>query len=149
VTTDVQPESARSLDSSIHPHCVVCGRKNPRGLNLHFSLTDDASAKGSFFCSKALEGYPDRVHGGVIASVLDGAMTNCLFLHGLTGVTVELNIRYKRPVDTDRIATVRGWIERSSSLLHILKAELVQGNEVKATASGKFMNLSDSPKSGR
>lgn len=124
-----------------HSNCVVCGRKNPSGLKMRFTLSADASVRSAFYCSKALEGYPGRLHGGVIASVLDGAMTHYLFRRHHTGVTVELNIRYKHPVETDKMATVRSWVDRSSSLLHILKAEIVQGNEVKAAAVGKFMDL--------
>jgi acyl-coenzyme A thioesterase PaaI-like protein len=75
----------------------------------------------------------------VIASLLDGTMTNCLFLHGHTAVTVELKIRYSQAVETDKSAAVRSRIVRSTLGLHLLEAELIQGGEVKVTASAKFM----------
>jgi acyl-coenzyme A thioesterase PaaI-like protein len=123
-----------------HPNCVVCGRENPQGFHMRFTPTEDGSVVCRFDCSRTLEGYPKQLHGGVIASLLDGAMTHCLFLQGYTGVTVELKIRYRHPVKTDRTAIVRGWMERNSSRLHLLKAEVIQDGAVKVTASGKFMN---------
>lgn len=137
VTTNTDMESAYTS----HSNCIVCGSENPRGLHLKFLPMDDASVESSFFCSHFLEGYAGRLHGGVIASVLDSAMTHCLFLNGYAGVTVELNVRYKLPVITQQMATVRGWLERTSSLLYLLKAEILQNSQVKATAMGKFMNL--------
>ena len=38
---------------------------------------------------------------------------------------------------TDQAATVRAWIDQSSPPFYLLKAEVVQAEQVKATASGK------------
>ncbi|MFH1999293.1 MAG: hotdog domain-containing protein, partial [Planctomycetota bacterium] len=92
-TDDPETGDACALARRTHPNCVVCGRENPKGFHLHFSLQKDGSVEGHFYCSKNLEGYPEQLHGGVIASLLDGAMTHCLFLHGYTAVTVELSIK--------------------------------------------------------
>jgi acyl-coenzyme A thioesterase PaaI-like protein len=35
------------------------------------------------------------LHGGVISSILDGTMTNCLFAHGTVAVTAELRVRFR------------------------------------------------------
>jgi acyl-coenzyme A thioesterase PaaI-like protein len=79
------------------------------------------------------------LHGGVITSLLDGAMTNYMFAHGIPAITAELTVRFRHPVVTNQVAIVRARIERSSPPLHLLKAEVVQGEQLKATASGKFM----------
>jgi uncharacterized protein (TIGR00369 family) len=128
-----------------HAHCVVCGQENPRGFHMRFIRGRDGSVESRFDCARALEGYPRQLHGGVIASLLDGAMTNCLFMHGRTAVTAEMNVRYHHPVQTDRTAFIRGWIEQTSPRLHLLKAEVVQDGVVRATASGKFMNRPGNP----
>lgn len=129
-----------NLAMRTHSSCIVCGRENPQGFHLRFALTKDGSAVCRFDCSKTLEGYPKQLHGGVIALLLDGAMTNCLFLHGYTAVTAELRVRYSRPVETDKQAIVRGWIEQASPRLYHVKSEMVQEGKVKVTASAKFMN---------
>ena len=55
-------------------------------------------------------------------------------------VTGELNVRFVRPVITNRTATVRAWIDKSSPPYHVLKAHMIQGQQVKAWAIGKFVN---------
>lgn len=79
------------------------------------------------------------LHGGVIASLLDGTMTNCLFAHGCAAMTGELNVCYREPVVIGEEMRIRAWITRSLSPLFMLAAELKQGDCVKATATAKFM----------
>ena len=131
------------MPPQMHTNCVVCGPANKRGLGLEFSLSQDGAVEAVFDCDEVFQGYEHVLHGGVVSSLLDGAMTNCLFAQGCCAVTAELNVRFRHPVVTGRDATVRAWVERSTAPLHILKAEVVQEGQVKATASGKFM---DQPK---
>jgi acyl-coenzyme A thioesterase PaaI-like protein len=105
-----------------------------------FALAPDRSVQASFDCDESFEGYPGIVNGGTVSSLLDGAMANCLFLHGKVAVTGELNVRFVRPVITNRRAQVRAWIARPSPPYHVLKAQVIQGQQVKAWAIGKFVN---------
>jgi acyl-coenzyme A thioesterase PaaI-like protein len=127
------------LRRQMHQHCVVCGSSNGLGLQLDFVAQPDGSVAALLGCPGFLEGYPDTLHGGVIAAMLDGAMTNCLFAHGRVAVTGELSIRFRRPVLTNHPATVRAWIKESFLGLYVVAAELRQENEVMARATGKFM----------
>ena len=102
-------------------------------------MLDDGSVSASFDCGKEFAGYDGCIHGGVIALLLDGGMTNCLFAHGHVAMTAKLNVRYCHLVSTEEPATVRAWIERSRALLHVLRAEVIQAGITKATATGKFM----------
>jgi len=122
-----------------HAACVVCSPANMQGLGLVFVPMSDGSVEATFGCKRFYEGYPDMVHGGVVSSILDGAMTNCMFAQGHNAVTAELRVRFLEPVEIGVVATVRAWLQQSSSLLHILRAEVVQNQQVKATAVGKFM----------
>lgn len=129
----------RQMRAQAHSNCVVCSRSNGRSLQLKFAASDDGHVQASFDCDQAFEGYAGMLHGGVIASLVDGAMTHCMFAHGTPAVTAELTVRFRHPVVVGTAATVRAWIDRSLSPLHVLKAEVVQGMQVKATAAGKFM----------
>jgi len=140
VTTDSSQARLERTRELAHPNCVVCGPSSANGLSVDFEVLPDGSVEGRFRCGEAFEGYPDYLHGGVIASLLDGAMTNCLFAHGHTALTGELSVRYRHLIATSLPVTVRGWIERSSSRLHVLRARVVQAGQVKATATGKFMD---------
>jgi uncharacterized protein (TIGR00369 family) len=122
-----------------HPDCVVCGSRNARGLQLAFTRQADGSVSASFACDPAWTGYSGCLHGGVIAALLDGASTNCLFAHGHAALTAELIVRYREPVATGRPAVVRARLVESTRHLHYLQAELEQDGRVKATAKARFI----------
>ena len=128
-----------TVRSQVHHDCVVCSPSHVRGLCVKFTACADGSVQASFDCDSAFEGYKGVLHGGVIASLLDGAMTNCLFAHGRSALTGELNVRFRHPVVTNTSATVRAAIEWSEPPLFVLKAEVLQNGQVKATSTGKFM----------
>lgn len=138
--TKPEDASLTALRSQSHPQCVVCGRANGHGLGLEFRLVEDGVVEASFACAPAFEGYPATLHGGVISTLLDGAMTNCLFAHGRAAVTAELTVRFRHPVAIGQPVTVRAWIESSLSPLYHLAGELLQAGQVMATAKGKFMD---------
>ena len=129
----------QSIQTEAHPFCMVCSRSNPLGLGLKFVCEEDGSVSTTFTGHPALEGFKGVLHGGVIASLLDGAMTNCLFAHGCAAMTGELNVRYREPVVIGEEMLIRAWIKRFLSPLHLVAAELNQGNRVKAAGTAKFV----------
>jgi acyl-coenzyme A thioesterase PaaI-like protein len=86
-----------------------------------------------------LEGYPGTVHGGVVATLLDSAMTQCLFARNCKAHTARLEIRYRHPVMIGERSLLRAWVERSHSRLHLLRAELRQRDRVAAEAHATFI----------
>jgi len=140
VTTESLAMKSRKIQEQAHSNCIVCGSTNDRCLGLDFIQLEDGSVQAFFDCEKVYAGYQNLMHGGVIALLLDGAMTNCMFAHGCLAVTAELNVRFRHPVLTGRKAIVRAWIDQSSPPLYVLKAELIQDEQVKATTTGKFMD---------
>ncbi len=139
MTTDSTLVTLPDIRKQAHPNCIVCGPENRSGLNLDFDLLDNGMVQTSFRCEAFYQGFPGMLHGGVISALLDGAMTNCLFAHGRTGFTGELRVRFRYPVATGQDSLVRAWIEKSSPPFHVLKAELIQDQQIKARATGKFM----------
>ena len=83
------------------------------------------------------------MHGGVMSSILDGAMGNCMFARGQAAVTAGMTTRFRHPVVTGREATVSARITRVSHPLYLLEAKIIQDGKVKATANGKYY---DQPK---
>ena len=132
-----------NIRNRVHPKCVVCSSANTKGLHLHFDVADDGSVKADFQCDEAFEGYPGVLHGGVISSILDGAMGNCMFACGQAAVTVEMTTRFRHPVTTCNQATVSARIIGASHSLYLLEAEIAQDGEIKATAKGKFYDKPD------
>ena len=137
--SESNPARLDALRGRAHPRCVVCGGGNPMGLGLRFTVAEDGGVESTFTGSACFEGYTGRLHGGLIAALLDGAMTNCLFAHGCEAVTAELTVRYRHPVAPAARLTVRAWLTESREPLHLLRAELRQDEQVKAIALGKFL----------
>lgn len=122
-----------------HPFCFVCSGSNPMGLALRYEPHADGSVSARYLGHSALEGYTGLLHGGVIAAMLDGAMTNCLFARNIQALTAELQVRYHQPVPAAEEVQLRAWLESAAHGLYQLQAELTQGSVVKASATGKFM----------
>ncbi len=133
----IKPVSPAMVDMC-HPACVVCGTRNATGLGLRFVECGDEAVTATFACPQRYQGYPDRLHGGVIAMLLDAAMTHCLFAKGIQAVTARLDLRYRHPVQVDREAVVRAQLVNRYPPLYTLKAELVQEDVVCASAEAKF-----------
>jgi acyl-coenzyme A thioesterase PaaI-like protein len=140
VTTNQDNESVFSIAHPAHARCVLCGQQNPSGLNLVFHKIAHGRVVARFSGNGCCEGYRGMMHGGIIAMLLDGAMTNCLFAHGRAGVTAKMEVVFRHPVRTDTPVTLRAWIERDRHPVYRLEAELLQDDQVKATAKAVFMD---------
>jgi len=86
-----------------------------------------------------LQGYEDILHGGVIAGLLDAAMTHCLFHQGVQALTGELQIRFLQPVPCEALLELRAWLVIARPPLYHVAAEAIYGQNVMATAEAKFM----------
>ena len=121
-----------------HPHCVVCWDRHPFGLKVDFRVTGEHTVEGSFGCGKFYEGYENVVHGGIVSTLLDGAMASCILAKGLEAYTVDLRVRYRNAVETGVPATIRGEWLRGEGPVHLLHATLEQNGKVRASARAKF-----------
>jgi uncharacterized protein (TIGR00369 family) len=124
-----------------HPRCFVARDERDCGLGVRFHARPDGSVEATVGCPESWEGYPGLVHGGIIASLLDGAMTNALFARGTAAVTAEVKIRYWHPLPLGRSASVVGLVAQCEPPLYIVEARITCGDTVHATCSGKFMRL--------
>ncbi|MEE8291291.1 MAG: PaaI family thioesterase [Candidatus Tectomicrobia bacterium] len=109
--------------------CFVCGTRNPMGLQLTFRLdTDTGVVRSEFVPQRNHQGYDGVVHGGILASLMDDAMANCLWLRGIAAVTAKMELRYRSPVavgerlliygrllqERDKVALAEGWLTTST-----------------------------------
>jgi acyl-coenzyme A thioesterase PaaI-like protein len=132
-------QSRTSLRARVHPHCVVCSPDRPCGLCLSFVAGADDTVVADFELDETVEGYVGWPHGGITSAILDGAMTNWLFAHGLTGVTAELNVRFRHPVVLNEPTRVTARLKRASHPLYVLEALITQNDQLKVRAVGRFL----------
>lgn len=131
--------TGKAIQQRLHPFCLVCSGANPYGLALQLEEMKEGEIRASFHANAALEGYAGVLHGGIVATLLDGIMTNCLFAHGVAGMTAELRVRFREPVAIGPKISLCARIEEKHPPLYLLTAELMQGGCIKAVASAKFM----------
>jgi uncharacterized protein (TIGR00369 family) len=125
--------------------CLVCGRDNSAGLGARFFELEDGELAGVFRPREEHQGYPGRLHGGVVSAVLDETIGRAINLadEHTWGVTVELNVRFRKPVPLDREVRVLGRITRDSGRLFEGTGEIVlEDGSIAAEAQGKYLRVS-------
>jgi acyl-coenzyme A thioesterase PaaI-like protein len=79
----------------------VCGLKNEYGLHTSFYELDGDKLVAVFTPRREHQGYPDRLHGGIAASVLDETIGRAIRLRygdEMWGVTIQLMTRFRCPI---------------------------------------------------
>jgi acyl-coenzyme A thioesterase PaaI-like protein len=91
-------ESDHAPSPAAQHHCFGCGPDNPYGLHLQFTLDAAAqTATARVHLDRAFEGPPGHIHGGIIATLLDEAMSKVNRLFGVLAMTRRMEIDYLRP----------------------------------------------------
>ncbi|AFM39446.1 uncharacterized protein, possibly involved in aromatic compounds catabolism [Desulfosporosinus acidiphilus SJ4] len=124
--------------------CLVCGLKNDLGLKASFYETDMNELIAIFNPLEEHQSYPGRLHGGIAGAILDETIGRAIMIQDDTiwGVTVELNIKYKKPIPLDEELRVVGRITKDSKRLFEGTGEiLLPDGEIAATAWGKYMKM--------
>lgn len=115
---------------------MVCGADDSLGL----CFTDCAGGvEARVMPSLCWQGYQGVLHGGMISTLLDAAMTHCLFALGVEAMTAELRVRFLKSTPCDRALRLRArLLSRRRGLFH-LSAELEGAGECLARAEAKFL----------
>ena len=129
-----------------HSNCMACGSN--ADLGLHFQASG-SGIKASLRLKPEWQGYSGALHGGMTATLLDAAMTHCLFHQGIEAMTAELKIRYLAPVSCPDSIELEAQLVERRKLVYELVAELRSAGVVKARAKAKFMPKRTPPKQSR
>lgn len=124
--------------------CFVCGMKNPNGLGASFYELENGELLGIFTPGEAFQGYPERLHGGVAATILDETIGRAILIdqQEVWGVTVEFTVRYRQPIPLGEPVHVIGRIERDRRRLFEGTGEiLLADGEVAVEGHGKYLKL--------
>lgn len=124
-----------------HRRCLLCGDLHPNSFGLRFTPHDDDGVRAVFQGYDELQGYDGILHGGVIASLLDSAMTNCLFQQGVQALTADLKIRYKYSIPCCAKLDLQARLIESRDPLYRLKADLILDGRCMARGEARFMRI--------
>jgi acyl-coenzyme A thioesterase PaaI-like protein len=123
---------------------MVCGSENPWSLKARFYELESGDLLGVFRPLEEHQSYPGRMHGGVTSALLDETIGRAINIRDpeAWGVTVELALRYRKPVPLDEELRVVGRITKDSSRLFEGTGELLLADgTVAAEASGRYMKM--------
>lgn len=124
--------------------CLVCGLKNHLGLKASFYELENGELAAIFKPLDEHQSYPGRFHGGAAAAILDETIGRAIMINhpDAWGVTVELSLKYKKPVPLDEELRVVGRITRDTRRIFEGTGEiLLNSGEVAVTAQGKYMKM--------
>jgi acyl-coenzyme A thioesterase PaaI-like protein len=129
------------IENHFHQNCFACGSNNGMGLGLKFYKHDDGTIFGNFFADPKFESYSGIIHCGIVATLLDSAMTHCLLMKGIPALTGRLSIKYSIPIRTGTVVKVEARIVDQFHGMFILEGKaLVDGKRV-ASAEAKYRSM--------
>jgi uncharacterized protein (TIGR00369 family) len=79
-------------------HCFGCGQQNRVGLRLKFFVGEDHRVVCRVRVPRRFEGPPGHLHGGIIATLLDEAMSKANRQFGIVAMTRHMEVEYLKPV---------------------------------------------------
>lgn len=83
----------------------MCGSANASGLGLHVHR-DGTDAVAVFRPEERLQGYPDRLHGGIIGLLVDEMLVYAGAPHDLWGMTAKVRYWLRKPIALEGVELV-------------------------------------------
>lgn len=125
--------------------CFLCGLKNSFGLKGEFFELENKELVCIFTPADEHQSYPNRLHGGITAAVLDETIGRAIMMNhhnDVWGVTVEFTTRFKKPIPLNVPLRVVGRITSETSRTFEGTGELLlPDGEVAATGFGKYLRM--------
>jgi acyl-coenzyme A thioesterase PaaI-like protein len=124
--------------------CIVCGLNNKLGLRASFYEVENGELVAIFTPLEEHQSYPGRLHGGITASILDETIGRAIMIknENLWGVTIELSLKYRKPIPLNEELKVIGRITKDSSRVFEGTGEIILSTgEVAVTAIGKYFKI--------
>ena len=129
-------ENLTPMAHAAQNRCFGCGQMNPVGLHLEFFLDGEGGVVSFAKVQDTYEGPPGFVHGGILATVLDEAMSKSVRSKGIVAMTRRLETDYLRPVPSGVRLLVEGRVTRSEGRKHWVEAA-IRSEDGTALAEGK------------
>lgn len=135
----------KALSSLTHgPHhlCFGCGQQNRTGLRLRFKTDDSGHVVCPIRLAKRFQGPPGHAHGGIIATLLDEAMSKANRALEVIAMTRHMEVDYLRPVPVGVRLQLTGRHLKADGRKHYCEAELANAaGEVLARGKALFIAI--------
>ncbi len=96
--------------------CIICGMDNEAGVKAPFYEMEDHTVASVFSFKQIHQSYPERTHGGLICTMLDEIIGRAIWIDepDMWGVTMDIQVKYRKPVPLDTPLKSVGKIVRNS-----------------------------------
>jgi uncharacterized protein (TIGR00369 family) len=123
--------------------CFICGLKNSSGLQASFYETEQGELIATFVPTLEHQSYPGRLHGGLASAILDETMGRAILVGNdkeIWGLTIELNVTYKKPIPLGvELKVVARISEENSRFFHGTGEIVLPDGEVAVIGRGKYL----------
>lgn len=129
---------------TVDHHCFGCGNANPHGLRLRFRPRADGGVWARYTPTRDQEGYLGMTHGGILATMLDEAMSWAITQAGDLGVTARMTLTFRQParVGDELLLLAEAPTRRGRLLETRAEARRASDGTVVAAAEGRFVRVS-------
>ncbi len=123
--------------------CIGCGQANRSGLRLKFFVDEQQTIVCRVRLPRRFEGPPGYAHGGVIATLLDEAMSKANRQFGILAMTRQMEVEYLKPVPLATPLLLTGRHIEASGRVHRCEAEITsESGTTLARAKAVFLKVS-------
>jgi uncharacterized protein (TIGR00369 family) len=123
-------------------HCFGCGTQNRTGLRLKFFVDADHRIVCRVRVPRRFEGPPGHVHGGIIATLLDEAMSKANRQFGVVAMTRQMEVDYLKPVPLLAPLTLIAHHVSANGRAHRCEAQLCDASKtILAQAKAVFIQV--------
>ena len=142
-----RPASATKLEPLAHGtlhNCFGCGQDNETGLRLKFHVDEDQRVLCRARIPRRFQGPPGYVHGGVIATLLDEAMSKANRQFGILAMTRQMEVEYLKPVPLNTPIRITAQHRSAAGRKHHCEAEIASEDGI-ILARGRALFIAIAP----
>jgi uncharacterized protein (TIGR00369 family) len=117
---------------------------NPIGFKAQFYNMEDGSCVAPIEFKETHQSFPQRVHGGLIGTLLDEISCRAAWVGGeyVTAVTTSMEVKYKKPTPYDTPLFARGIVTQDKSRMFKTHSEIIDKfGTVYAEAETTYLKL--------
>lgn len=128
-------------------NCFACGGQNPIGMHLEIELGEE-TARTEWVPNPNFVGWEEKVHGGILATLLDEVMAWAPSSHDAWAVTAEMQIRFRAPANPgERLVATGRVVEKRRRIYRVAGEVRGADGRLIAEAEGRFLGAAPTEKS--
>lgn len=141
---EFDPSLPAMNETEVEHYCFGCGRQNPHGLLLRFRRRAGGGVWVDFTPQRVHEGYLGIMHGGILATIADEAMSWAVTDEGDIGVTARMSLAFRRPARVGETLRAVGSVisRRGRAIDAEAHVYTIAGDELVAEANARFIRVS-------